>query len=148
MDSEYRAFNAAEAEPDKGFDMSYAQERADIESRLQTGWTTTPIAWDNGKYIPTPGTAFIRCTILPGDSEALEFGRSPLKSHFGIIDIGVFVPRETGTAVARGYVDTLVSLFDLEEFGSVECDEASVQNMGNEEDWHHTSITIPFDRRE
>ena len=128
--------------------MSYKQEQIDIESRLVTGWSTTPIAFDNGPYIPTPGIAWIRCTILTGDSEALEFGRSPLKSHFGIIDIGIFIPKETGTIVAKGYADTLSALFDLEEFGSVDCDEASVQNMGNEEDWHHTSITIPFDRRE
>ena len=128
--------------------MSYAQERVDIESRLATGWSTTPIAWDNVYYVPTPGTAFIRCSILPGDSEALEFGRSPLKSHFGIIQISIFTPKATGTATARGYVDTLKTLFDLVAFGGIDCDEASVQNMGTEEDWHHFAITIPFDRRE
>ena len=128
--------------------MSYKQERVDIESRLATGWNTTSIAWDNGLFIPTPGIAWIRCTILTGDSEALEFGRTPLQSHFGIIDIGIFVPRETGTAVARGYIDTLFALFNMVAFGSVDCDEGAVQNMGTEEDWHHFAITIPFDRRE
>ena len=128
--------------------MSYAQERVDIESRLATGWSTTPIAWDNVYYVPTPGTAWIRCSILPGDSEALEFGRSPLKSHFGIIQISIFTPKATGTATARGYVDTLSALFDLVAFGGIDCDEASVQNLGIEEDWFHFAITIPFDRRE
>jgi len=128
--------------------MSYAQERTDIESRLNTGWTTTPIAWDNIKYVPTPGTAWIRCTILPGDVEALSFGRDTAKEFSGIIDIGIFVPRETGSATARGYADTLSALFDMVAFGTIDCDEASVQNLGIEEDWYHLAITIPFARRE
>lgn len=128
--------------------MSYAQERIDIESRLNTGWTTTPIAWDNIPYVPIPGTAWIRCTILTGDVNSLEFGRTPLKEYDGIIDIGIFTPKETGSAVARGYADTLSALFDLVEFGTVDCDEASVQNLGAEEDWYHLAVTIPFSRRE
>lgn len=128
--------------------MSYAQERIDIESRLNTGWATTPIAWDNVPYVPTPGTAWIRCTILPGNAEALEFGRSPEKEFSGIIDIGIFVPRETGSAIARGYADTLSALFDLVEFGTIDCSEASVQNRGIEEDWYMLSLTIPYERRE
>jgi hypothetical protein len=128
--------------------MSFVQERVDIESRLNMGWFTTEIAWDNVPYIPTPGTAWIRCTILPGDVNALEFGRDTTKEFSGIIDIGVFVPRETGSATAREYVDTLSALFDMQAFGTIDCDEASIHNLGVEEDWYHLSITIPFKRRE
>jgi len=129
--------------------MSYKQERIDIESRLATGWSTTDIAWDNGPYVPTPGTAWIRCAILQGDVNALEFGRADAVKEFdGIIDIGIFTPRGTGTVTALGYVDTLTTLFSMVAFGSIDCDEASVQNLGEEEDWHHIAITIPFSRRE
>ena len=129
--------------------MSYVQERIDIESRLATGWVVTPIAWDNVPFVPTLGTAWIRCAIFLGGVEALEFGRGDaLKEFDGIIDIGIFVPRGTGTALVRGYMDTLTTLFSMVAFGSIDCDEASVQNLGEEEDWHHTVITIPFSRRE
>jgi len=128
--------------------MSYAVERSDIEDRLNTGWTTTPVAWDNVPYVPTPGTAWIRCAILPGDVNALEFGRDTIKEFSGIIDIGIFTPRNTGAVVARGYADTLSALFDMEVFGTIDCDEASVQNLGIEEDWYHLSVTIPYSRRE
>lgn len=128
--------------------MSYSQERTDIESRLSTGWNTTSIAWDNIPFSPTPGTAWIRCTILPGDVDALEFGRDTEKEYMGIIDIGIFTPRETGTAIARGYADTLSDLFDMVEFGTIDCDEARVQNLGVDGDWYHLSISISFKRRE
>jgi len=128
--------------------MSYEVERSDIEGRLNTGWTTTAIAWDNVPYIPTPGTSWIRCTILPGDSEALEFGRDALCDYSGIIDIGIFVPQATGSATARGYADTLKALFHLVEFGSIDCKEASVQNLGIDDGWYHLAVTIPFSRRE
>ncbi len=128
--------------------MSYAVERADIESRLKAGWTTTAIAWDNIPYVPTPGTSWIRCTILPGDSEALEFGTDTLKQYSGMIDIGIFTPRDIGSATARGYADTLLNLFDMETFGSIECDEVFIRNLGIDGYWYHMSVTIPFKRRE
>jgi hypothetical protein len=128
--------------------MSFAQERIDIEARLNAGWTTTSIDFGNGPFVPTPGTAWIRCTILPGGAAALAFGRSADKEYSGIIDIGIFVPRLTGTALARTYADTLAALFDEQAFGTVDCDEASIQNIGPEEDWYHFAVTIPFSRIE
>ena len=128
--------------------MSYAQERTDIESRLSSGWSTTEIAWDNVAFVPVPGTAWIRCTILPGDVDPLEFGRDTLKEHMGIIDIGIFTPKNTGNAIGRGYADTLSTLFNMVEFGTIDCDAASVQNMGSDNDWYHLVVSIPFTRRE
>ena len=128
--------------------MSYVTERSDIESRLNSNWTTTDIAWDNVPFIPTPGTSWIRCTILPGSVNALEFGRDTEKEFSGIIDLGIFVSRETGSEVARDYADILSGLFDMVEFGTIDCKEAFVQNLGLEEDWYHLSVTIPFTRRE
>lgn len=135
--------------------MSYSQERIDIETRLQGGWkeafigyTTTAIAWENIEYVPTAGVPWIRCSILPGQVEALEFGRDTLKQFSGIIDLGVFIPRGSGTKANREYVDKLFTLFNLAEFDSIECDEARVQNLGIDESWYQTSISIPFTRRE
>ena len=128
--------------------MSYAQERVDIESRLETGWTTTDIAWYNVPYVPVPGTAFIRCTILPGEVERLSFGRDTVKEYDGIIDIGIFTPKSTGSAIGWGYSDTLFALFNMVEFGTIDCDEAVIKNLGSEEDWYHLSISVPFMRRE
>ncbi len=139
--------------------MSYAQERIDIETRLGTNWATTPIAWDNGKYVPTPNVSWIRCTILSGDVEALEFGRATAKEYTGIIDISVFTPKAKGSVTARGYVDTLTTLFSMQEFGSVDCGCADVRNLGGNEssfvgkkesqnNWYVMNISIPFSRIE
>jgi len=128
--------------------MSYSQERADIESRLGTNWSTTPIAWDNVAYVPTPGTAWIRCTILPGSAEGLAFGKDTDIEYSGIIDIGIFVPKDSGNNVARQYADTLAAIFNLEDFGAINCDEACAQNLGIEDEWYRFNVTIPFSRRE
>ena len=128
--------------------MSYAQERADIEARLNTNWSTTPIAWDNVPYVPTPGAVWIRCTILPGSAEGLAFGKDTDIEYLVIIDIGIFVPKNTGSNTARQYADTLAVIFNLENFGTVDCDEAYAQNLGAEEDWYHWNVTIPFSRIE
>lgn len=128
--------------------MSFAQERIDIETRLSENWTTTPIAWDNVPYIPLPGTSWIRCTILPGEVEALEFGLDTDKEYTGMIDLGIFTPKNIGNAVARVYADTLSAIFDMVEFGTIYCEEAAVQNLGLDDDWYVLNISIPFKRRE
>lgn len=128
--------------------MSYSQERADIEARLNTNWTTTPIAWDNVPYIPTPGTAWIRCTILPGNAEGLSFGRDTSIEYAGIIDIGIFVPKDSGSNIARTYADAIAAIFNMQAFGTVDCDEARVQNLGIDEDWYMISVSTPFSREE
>ena len=129
--------------------MSYIQERIDIETRLSTGWgTTTPIAWDNVDYVPTAGTPWIRCEILPGDVEALEFGRDTKKEYEGIININIFTEKDTGSVLARTYADTLSALFSMVEFGTIDCDEAKVINLNNDEDWYQFNVSIPFTRRE
>jgi len=128
--------------------MSWAQERADIEARLNTNWSTTSIAFDNVAFIPTPGTAWIRCSILPGNCEALEFGRDTDKQYFGIISIGIFTPQDTGNNVARGYADTIAAIFDMQVFGTIDCDEAYVQNLGVNDGWFNLVVTIPYSRIE
>jgi len=157
--------------------MSFVQDRVDIETRLNSNWSTTAIAWDNVPYVPAPGTPWVKCQILPSDVNALEFGRDTLKAFTGIIDIGIFTPKSSGSATAREYADTLSALFDMVEFGinqsriaesgdtriteaedtratedlvlgRVDCDEASVQNRGIEDDWYQLAVLIPFTRRE
>lgn len=126
--------------------MSFAQERVDIETRLIMNWTTTPIAFDNGSFVPTPGTPWIRCSILMGEAFALAFGRAVAVECSGIIDIGIFVPRLSGTALARAYADTLAALFHMQKFETVDCDEASVQNLGIDDSWYHFVLSIPYTR--
>lgn len=128
--------------------MGYSQERIDIETRLNTNWTTTSIAWDNIAFIPTQGTAWIRCTILPGNAEGLSFGRNTQIEYAGIIDIGIFVPKESGSNATRTYADTIAAIFNMQAFGTIDCDEAYSQNLGIDENWYHWVVTIPFGRRE
>ena len=128
--------------------MSYSQERIDIEARLATNWTTTSIDFENGSFVPTPGTPWIRCMILMGEAFALAFGRAAAMEYSGIIDIGIFVTRLSGTALARTYADTLAALFHMKKFGTVDCDEASVMPAGVEVDWCHFIVSIPFSRIE
>ena len=128
--------------------MSFVQERQDIETELNTNWTTTSIAWDNEPFIPTSGTAWIRCTILPGDAASLSFGRDTALEYAGIIDVGIFIPKETGNNTMRSYADTLAAIFNMKKIGTVDCNEAFVQNLGEDNGWYHWSVTIPFLRIE
>jgi len=124
--------------------MSFASERTSIESRPNANWTTTTIDWENVDFNTPNNASWVRLSILNGESgyRAME----SKKIHLGIIAVQLFTPINTGTAIARGYVDTLAAIFDDQSFDDVVCGVASIANIGTSDIWHQINITIPYRR--
>ena len=91
--------------------MSLATARRDIETRIQSNWATTPVAFDNAPYRPRAGTPWVRVHIFEEDVNRLNIGTPGYHRVVGLIVMSIYVPVETGTQVARGYADTLAALF-------------------------------------
>ncbi|MEO1943429.1 MAG: phage tail terminator-like protein [Candidatus Thioglobus sp.] len=121
---------------------SFAAERASIEGRLSSNWTTTAIAYDNVDFDAVTGVEWIRLTILPAETNyrALE-----AKKRFnGIISIQIFSPRNKGTATIRTYADTLSGIFVDQKFDDVVCRSASITSVAQLSEWHQINLNIPF----
>ena len=88
--------------------MSLDNDRKVVEELLEDNWATTDIAWDGVEYTPTPGTSWIRCTILPGEDQYLTTDEY---RQVGLVVIQIFTPDNIGSATARGYADTLSGIF-------------------------------------
>ncbi len=132
--------------------MSWASERASIEGRLNTNWTTTSIAYDNVDFDPPDNTAWVRLSILNGASgyRALE----AKKRHTGVIVLQIFGPKNQGSNTLRGYADTLAGVFEDAIFDDVVCRAASVTPVAqakedsNRTEWYQLNVTIPYWRDE
>jgi len=126
--------------------MSWVSERASIEGRLNTNWSTTNIAYDNVDFDPPNNTAWVRLTILNG--ETLYRTIEAKKRHTGVIVIQVFCPKNQGSNTGKGYADTLAGIFEDSSFDDVVCRTASIENLGYHQDWHQLNVTIPYWRDE
>ncbi|MCP4149811.1 MAG: hypothetical protein GY757_18850 [bacterium] len=130
--------------------MGYADERAAIEARFSTGWgVTTPIAWDNVDYIPTPATTFVSIHILAGKELAVSVGASIRTRNSGLININIFVPKNTGTNAALALADTAAAIFRHQSFSpSISCRGAEVKRIGQVNEWFQYNASISFQRDE
>jgi len=122
--------------------MSFANERTEIENRLESLWLGTPIDYDNITFNQPNNSSWIRLNILNGATEyrALQYK----KRYNGIINVQIFVPVKTGTSIARDYADTVCSIFDSQVFDSVSCDVASVTIVGADAKWYQINVDTPY----
>lgn len=118
--------------------------RAAIEARLSSNWTTTPIAWDNVEYDPTPATSFIRLIVDEVDSTQVSMATTPCHRIVGLIHIMIMVPINTGTNVARGYADTLAGIFRNADFSGVKCQSPRIRRVGDVGEYYQYSLLTPF----
>jgi hypothetical protein len=126
--------------------MSYEAERASIEGRLNDNWSTTAIAYENVDFDPPNDTAWVRLSILNGESRYRTVNNG--KRHTGVISVQLFVPRNSGTNTARNYADTLAGIFDNSNFNGIICRTASIFTQSLEDEWLQLNINIPFWRDE
>ena len=131
----------------------FADERRVIEQRLIAGWTTTPIKFENTKFVQPTNTPWIALRILNGEGFRADLGGSTgARYRFpGVIVVQLFVPDESGIATARQYADTIATLFRSAQFsagasGTITCRTPYVTTVGNMDGWHQLNLTIPFQR--
>ena len=128
--------------------MSFEALRVSIESRMNTYWSTTVVAYENVPFSP-PDTPWIRLTVLVGTGETSGHagdGTTVEVRDTGVISIQVFVPEGSGTALSKQYVDSLIAIYEHTRFDGILAYTASPVPVGVNNGWHQTNITIPFRR--
>ncbi len=129
--------------------MGYEAERQAIESRFETQWASaTSIDFDNVDFVPTPGTSFVRLTILDGDSRQVSLGDSPLYRSIGVIIISIFTPLDIGSATGRTLADNAAAIFRGWQSSGIVCRSPSIQRVGKTNGWFQYNVNVPFYRDE
>ena len=126
--------------------MSFVNERTSIENRLETLWNTTAIHWDNVSFTEPASKTWIKCNILNASSTYRAIDSK--KKHIGLIILQIFVPINSGTAVVRGYADSLAAIFENQNFDDVVCGIASIEKVGINTVSYQINVKIPYRRDE
>jgi hypothetical protein len=128
--------------------MTFAAETIAIENKLSTTWTTTPIAYENVDYEPTPGTPYIEIFVKTGESMHASLGPKPIHRFSGVILINIYVEKSVGLAQAMTYADTLAAIYRDQQFSGITCRSPYIKKAGQVGEWQVLSLIVPFLRDE
>lgn len=125
--------------------MTAKDVKAALESHLAATLPTTPIAWPNVDFEPTPGTAWVRPTTKPGEAFTAEIGTDGLSRRTGAFIVQVFATAENGAGDALVLAATLEAAYRRRDVGGVECEEAYSNDIGNDGfGWYQVNIVVPW----
>lgn len=123
--------------------MTFADAQKYIESRFAANWTLTPIAWQNVEYEPTAGTAYVEFGVFEADSQVVSIG-TLLYRNPGLISVNIYLPLNRGLQAAKGYGDTVKTIFAGQNFNGITCRAVSLATLGEHNGWHVVNASVPF----
>jgi hypothetical protein len=113
-----------------------------IEKRLRDNWTFTEIDWDNVRFNPTRGTAWIRCRVDWSASESRAAG--PRVHSEGFVLISIFVPAEQSVIPGVSLAEEVHRLFSLWQVGDLTMRAAHTERVGQVKEWYQLNVVVPF----
>lgn len=121
--------------------MSFETASRSAEKRLQDNWAATPVAWDNKAFKQPRGTPWIRYQMSWGGALQIAIKTS---RESGVIMIGVFTPKGDGPRPNHSLCDTIAALYRNWQEGYLFCEAPYVERVGEDEEWFHQNVVIPF----
>lgn len=91
--------------------MNWAAIQQALETTINGLNLGLPIAWENVKFDPRPGTAFLRVLHQPIDTEKLNVGTTGVMMTSGFMVLGLNYPAGIGSGVALAKADTIAAAF-------------------------------------
>jgi hypothetical protein len=123
-----------------------------IETQLRANWGTTALVPQNTAYKPVPGTPFVYFETLSGRAFFASIGSPGNNWHrnVGILQMHVFVPKNTGDGTALTYARQLGTVFKGKNIDNIHFGAASIGAGETADDkgnfWRRTvSVDFSFD---
>lgn len=130
---------------------------AAIRERLTASWTATPVCYENETFAPPqeaggPGS-WMQVEITAQQTNQISIGAGSRDANawreVGMLWLHVFVPSNSGSAVARALARQAVDLFRGTELGSTTFLGASI-GLGDRSEvngsWWRLSAAVDFER--
>jgi len=136
--------------------MNFEEFREFTETRMNTEWLTTPIAFENtpdstalisAKNAKSP---WIRFVIRDGDGRLQTIGsNSRLDRYAGVLLISIFVAQQIGTKLAREHADSIAAIWRGYSGAScVSFGTPFINIIGETDGWFQINVTVNFQNDE
>ena len=135
-----------------------------IEARLLAGWTNaaslrTPIQFpsvlglrtsptDDTAISETPptGADWIRLDVIDGDTQAVTYGGTSGQNRCsGIIQIGIYTPRQKGDGQLFTLGGLAVDIFDRYHADGLRCVASTLRKTADDRGWLRALVRTPFE---
>lgn len=110
---------------------------------LPAGYTKAKVKKPNFSFKTPKNSKWLRVTVLPFESESnAATGEHTITRGLFVIDI--FYPVNSGDAAQLVDVELIRDLYKNQTFDGVNCQEASVETIGDSDAWYIMQVSISF----
>lgn len=108
------------------------------------------VAWEGKKFSPVLGTRYYRATFLPGEPSQAELGEAGRNRIYGLFQVDVFEPGNSGDAAAAAEAERICAAFRRGTVlaytgGAVRCQKAyRTPGDGSDASWYMVSAVVQW----
>lgn len=124
--------------------MSIDLVRENVFERFRLNYSKTEIGYENKKFTPVSGTAWVRISIQEADSNLAGLGSKRLFRNIGIISVQVFTAIGEGTKEANEIAESILGIFNGVSFDGITCRATSIDRVGETNGWYQLNATTPY----
>ena len=130
---------------------AFDDERRAFEARMSANFSALPIKYENVPF-NQPVTGWVAFTIIPVGGDRITIGTTVKRYRYiGNLQIDIFVPEDTGSAVCRAHADTIESIFRDQQFsagvsGTITCRTPAYITGGVGGGYYRGILNIPYQR--
>ncbi len=136
--------------------MSYLDELRAIEGQFLDNYASTPVAIDEAGPVIDPATrnivaqpddaSWVRISVRGAREEQASIGGAGSNRfrNRGVIFVQIFTPTREGPQSGRALADTVSAVFRRQQFGGIQCQAATVRDLGKVNGWIQHNVEIPY----
>ena len=114
-----------------------------IRNNLPVGYTTKELQTPNSKFTTPSNSKWLRVSVVPFATQS-DAATGSFKITRGLCAIDVFYPKESGDKAQLLDVQTIRELYENQSFDNTQCQEASINVIGEDGSWYNIQININF----
>jgi len=114
-----------------------------LQNHLKHNWLLSDVVLDDNDFVPEPGIPWVSFTASWADSRPISVSKGSYKDD-GIAIVSVFTPLNAGEGRNIAICQEVINLFKGWSFGRLICKEPYIKRVGEEEEWFHQNVMIPF----
>jgi hypothetical protein len=118
-----------------------------LKAQLDVSQPSLEVAWPNVRFSPNKREAWIRPTMLPGESRQASNGSTGNKRYRtpGVVMVQVFVPVGAGDEPGLAICDDVISAMRGVTVSGVRLRTPSTQRVGTSDAWIQWNVSTPFE---
>ena len=111
---------------------------------LPTGYTTSTVKMPNYTFETPANTKWLRVSPIEQTNTNVQAGQNPWQRKEGLFVVDIFYPKDSDDLTRLDDAEAIQNLFQNQAFGGVNCQEALIQELGFDEAWHITQVSINY----